>query len=141
LFLEVLPPGVTRVADLGSGAGIPGIPLKIVKPTLHMALIEARQRRASFLKTVLRELTLGDVEVVEQRVPGSTGRPRTLFDAVVARCAGDPISVAEAGLGLVRKGGNVIIAASPTPRPGQPGRWVEVRGRHFLVVSEGICCT
>lgn len=137
LFLEVLPPGVSRIADLGSGAGIPGIPLKIVHPRLKVVLIEARQRRASFLKTVVRDLALQEVGVVDQRVPGIAGWPQGGFDAVVARCAGDPRSVAEVGLSLVRAGGSVVIAASPSPRPGQPGRWIEVRGRHFLVVSEG----
>ncbi|HXG04998.1 MAG TPA: 16S rRNA (guanine(527)-N(7))-methyltransferase RsmG [Candidatus Binatia bacterium] len=137
LFVELLPRDAGRIADLGSGAGIPGVPLKIVLPELHVALVESRRKRASFLRTVAREMGLRDVEVVNERIPGVVGWPDRPFDAVVARCAGDPAAIARAGVGLVRPGGPVIIAASPTPRPGQPGRWVQVRGRSFLVVSVG----
>ena len=55
------------VADLGSGGGIPGIPLQIVAPRPRLVLIEARQRRAVFLRHVVRSLALDGVEVVEGR--------------------------------------------------------------------------
>jgi 16S rRNA (guanine527-N7)-methyltransferase len=135
LFLELLSGDTARIADLGSGAGIPGVPLKIVWPDLHVALVESRSRRASFLRTVVRELGLSDVEVVNERLPGVVGWPDRLFDAVVARCAGDQKFIARAGLSLTRPGGMVIIAAGPKPRPGEPGRRIRVRDRHFLVVA------
>src|SRR5918992_1358518 len=58
LFLRILPPDIRSVMDLGAGAGIPGIPLKIVCSELHVTLLEARRRRAFFLSTVVRELGL-----------------------------------------------------------------------------------
>src|SRR5215208_2420874 len=67
-FLELMPSGVSRVADVGSGAGVPGIPMAIVRPDVTFSLIEARERRASFLSTVVRELELAHVEVVARRL-------------------------------------------------------------------------
>ena len=58
LFLKVLPDTVRSLMDLGSGAGIPGVPLKIVRRHLQVTLLEARERRVSFLSTVVRELGL-----------------------------------------------------------------------------------
>src|SRR5688572_4764254 len=48
LFLQVLPAELESLADVGSGAGFPGIPIKIVRPDLRVTLIESRQRRVSF---------------------------------------------------------------------------------------------
>ena len=55
MFLRALPAGVKSIADLGSGAGVPGIPIKIVNPEIKVTLIESRERRASFLSAAVRE--------------------------------------------------------------------------------------
>lgn len=55
------------IADLGSGAGFPGLPLAIVNPDRNFVLVESRQRRASFLGEVRRTLQLKNVQIVEQR--------------------------------------------------------------------------
>src|SRR6202048_3002534 len=62
---ELLEPG-DRVADIGSGAGLPGLPLAIAKPGLRIVLIESLLRRTEFLRTAVAELGL-DVEVVRGR--------------------------------------------------------------------------
>src|SRR5207244_11410553 len=68
VFLHVIPPTVKCLVDIGSGAGLPGLPIKIVRPDIRMLLVESRQRRASFLKTAVRELELVDVEILSERV-------------------------------------------------------------------------
>jgi 16S rRNA (guanine(527)-N(7))-methyltransferase RsmG len=55
------------VADLGTGAGLPGVPLAITSPERRFVLVEIRRRRANFLKEVRRALQLANVEVLEQR--------------------------------------------------------------------------
>ena len=65
LFLRVLPTPLHSLLDLGSGAGLPGIPLKIVRGDLELVLVESRRRRASFLSTVVRELALANVRVID----------------------------------------------------------------------------
>lgn len=111
-FLEALPVGATTIADLGSGAGVPGIPIAIVRPDLRLSLIEARQRRVSFLATVVRELGLAHAEVVAGRAEGLGAEHIARFDAVVMRCAGPIDAVLGGAFRLVRAGGVVVVAAS-----------------------------
>jgi 16S rRNA (guanine527-N7)-methyltransferase len=78
---ELLPPGTT-VADVGSGAGLPGIPLALLRPDLRVTLVEPLLRRATFLTQAVEELGIGDrVTVVRARAEEHEGR----YDAVVSR--------------------------------------------------------
>jgi len=72
-----------RIADAGSGAGLPGIPLAIACPDWRVALAEASQKKAAFLRQAVIELRLGNVEVHEGRV--EAWRPQPLFDVVISR--------------------------------------------------------
>ena len=73
----------TRVADVGSGAGLPGIPLAIVEPERQFTLIESRAKRAAFLRHAKAELALENVDVIEARVEDL--RDAAPFDTVLAR--------------------------------------------------------
>ncbi|MBW1998814.1 MAG: 16S rRNA (guanine(527)-N(7))-methyltransferase RsmG [Deltaproteobacteria bacterium] len=83
LFLDsiipapLLPAGAT-VLDIGAGAGFPGLPLKICRPDLRVALVESRQKKANFLRHIVRLLGLKDIEVVHGRV-GSRGSAQGLL--------------------------------------------------------------
>src|ERR1043166_2359698 len=128
LFLEVLPRTVVSIADVGSGAGLPGIPIKIVRPELQVALIESRAKRASFLSAAVRELGLRDTEIVTARAEDfAAERPRA-FDAVVMRCAGDFEELARVAGALVAPGGMIVASGPPTPKTLVLGEWVEVSG-------------
>ena len=72
-----------RLADAGSGAGLPGIPLAIARPDWQVALAEASQKKCAFLRQAVIELSLSNVEVHEGRV--ETWRPQPLFDVVISR--------------------------------------------------------
>jgi 16S rRNA (guanine527-N7)-methyltransferase len=72
-----------RLADAGSGAGLPGIPLAIARPRWHVALAESSQKKAAFLRQASIELALDNVEVHEGRV--EAWRPQPLFDLVISR--------------------------------------------------------
>jgi 16S rRNA (guanine527-N7)-methyltransferase len=126
LFLRVLPREAISVADLGSGAGFPGIPIKIVKAELDMALIEARERRVSFLNAVIRETNLSGTRVFSGRAEdlSLTG----LFEAVLMRCAGSIDRVLQSAKNLVVPGGRVIVAGPPAVHDIGPGEWLEVEG-------------
>jgi len=60
-------PSAPRVLDIGSGAGFPGLPLKIWAPEIHLTLIESNHKKATFLREVIRALTLTDVDVFPGR--------------------------------------------------------------------------
>lgn len=128
LFLRVLPRDMRSLADVGSGAGLPGIPIKIVRPELRVALIESRAKRASFLSAAVRELALGETQVVAQRVEDYARESSRTFDAVVMRCAGDFGALARASAGLVRAGGAIIASGPPRKQPLGLGEWVEIAG-------------
>jgi len=113
-FLEALPQDARTVGDLGSGAGLPGIPIAIVRPDLRLTLIEARQRRASFLSTVVRELGLDHVTVVAARAETLGDDIVGRLDSVVMRCAGRIDDVLGVALRLVRPGGRVIVGSGPS---------------------------
>jgi 16S rRNA (guanine527-N7)-methyltransferase len=72
-----------RVADAGSGAGLPGIPLAIARPRWQITLAEASQKKAAFLRQAAIELALDNVTVHEGRV--EAWRPQPLFDLVISR--------------------------------------------------------
>lgn len=126
LFLKVVPRGARRVMDLGSGAGVPGVPLRIVSDQLEMTLVESRRRRASFLRAVVRELELKGTDVVPERAEQLAGRLAGTFDAVVARCAGDAGRTLRLALEFVRPGGVAVVAGPPAEARLAIGSWVTV---------------
>ncbi len=72
-----------RVADIGTGAGFPGLPLAVVNPLRHFALIEATGKKARFVAQTAARIGCTNVEVIHARA--ETYRPLQLFDTVVAR--------------------------------------------------------
>ena len=112
-----------RAADLGSGAGLPGLPLALRFPETAWVLVEASVRRAAFLRAAVADLGLGArVTVVEERaeVVGRAPAYRGSFDLVVARSFGAPAVLAECAAPLLRPGGRAVVSEPPG---GQPQRW------------------
>ncbi|MDH5389262.1 MAG: 16S rRNA (guanine(527)-N(7))-methyltransferase RsmG [Gammaproteobacteria bacterium] len=86
--LVVLPYiGNGLIADVGSGAGLPGIPLALARPETRFVLLDSNGKKTSFLIQAKRLLKLDNVEVVNQRVEDY--RPELYFDAVIARAYAD----------------------------------------------------
>lgn len=140
LFLRVLPAEATSAADIGSGAGFPGIPVRIVRPDMQVTLIESRGRRASFLSEAVRDLGLTGVRVLGGRAESFVDEAASSFDVAVMRCAGDPEALLSIVSRLVVPGGLIILSGPPSPGVLPGVEWMEVPGvrsgrtRHF-----GIC--
>jgi 16S rRNA (guanine527-N7)-methyltransferase len=100
----------TRVVDVGSGGGLPGLPLKIARPELHVSLVEADQAKAAFLVRACAALGLPDVEVLARRAEdvGQDPRYRESFDVAVARALAPMPVLVELCLPLVRVGGRLL---------------------------------
>lgn len=124
MLAEAVPPDTT-VADLGSGAGLPGVVLAIARPDLRITLVEPLERRTTFLAEVVAELGLSYVEVVRGRAEALHGE--RVFDVVTSRALA-PLDrlltwsmplVAPQGVLLAMKGRSLedeIVAAAGTLR-------------------------
>ncbi len=118
------------VVDVGSGGGLPGIPLKIARPELELTLIEADQDKAAFLVHACAALDLGRVEVVARRAEeaGHDPRLREAFDVAVARALAPMPVLAELCLGLVRVGGRLLAQKTESEDPAAAGHAIAVMG-------------
>ncbi|MBA4372941.1 MAG: 16S rRNA (guanine(527)-N(7))-methyltransferase RsmG [Thermodesulfovibrio sp.] len=82
LFCKVLPDDLQSLADIGSGAGFPGIPIKIMRPDLRVMLFEPTQKKALFLRHICHTLGLQDIQVIDKRAEDVSG---ITVDALVTR--------------------------------------------------------
>ena len=99
-----------NLADIGSGAGFPGIPVKVIFPALDVVLIESRRKRVNFLKTVFRSMGLEKIKCVHGRVedfPEFIG----LYDFVILRHVLQPSLSLSLGAGLLKARGRLILQA------------------------------
>ena len=112
-FLAAVPPEARKIIDVGSGAGVPGIPIAIVRPEVAFTLVEPRRRRVSFLATAIRELELRNTEVVESRVEALIGTHAGQFDVAVMRCTGDLDDLLPAVFPLLAAKGVVVASGRP----------------------------
>lgn len=105
---EVLPEG-ERIADIGSGAGLPGIPLAISRPDLSLTLIEPLLRRSTFLTEVVEDLELKNVVVVRGRAEDRhVLDDHSGFDSVVSRAVASLDKLARWSFPLLRPGGRMV---------------------------------
>jgi 16S rRNA (guanine527-N7)-methyltransferase len=127
------------VADVGSGAGFPGIPLKLWAPGIQLTLIESNQKKAVFLREIVRSLTLTDVNIQSAR---AETLPPASFDLVTLRAAERFTVVLPIAAALVRASGRLalLIGSAQVDRARSllPGRgWaapVPIPGSHSRVL-------
>lgn len=98
-----------RVADLGSGAGFPGIPLAIVRPDATFVLVESRRKKANFLREALRRADIANADVAESRAESVAGE----FDMVVSRAVWPLQHFLDVAERLLRPEGTAIAMKGP----------------------------
>lgn len=103
-------PDRARLLDIGSGGGFPGIPLKILKPSLSGLLIDGVRKKVNFLKHVLRTLSLENIEALQIRAENLLKDPERAnsFDVIISRALSDLEPFVKSALPLLAKQGTII---------------------------------
>jgi 16S rRNA (guanine527-N7)-methyltransferase len=112
--LSVVRVDASAVADLGSGAGLPGVVVAILRPGARITLVESRRRKAAFLRRVVRRLALENVEVLEERIEQLAGD--RLFDLSLARAVGSIEATLGSCLRTIGPGGRLVLFKGPAWR-------------------------
>ncbi|OGO40285.1 MAG: 16S rRNA (guanine(527)-N(7))-methyltransferase [Chloroflexi bacterium RBG_16_57_8] len=121
-----------RVIDVGTGAGMPGIPLKILLPEIRLTLLEATEKKAAFLRHVIGKLGLDDVEVVSGRAEDVAHKTehREKYDLVLSRAVAALPTLVELTLPFCAVGGMFVAQkqAEAKPEVEQAARAVDIMG-------------
>ena len=122
--------GAESVVDVGSGGGLPGLPLKIALPQLAVTLVEADTRKAAFLIDACARLGLGDVSVVARRAEDAAHEPalRESFDVAVARALAPMPVLVELCLPFVRVGGRLLAQKTRSEDVSTASRAIQTLG-------------
>ena len=107
--------GIDTVIDIGSGGGLPAIPLAVAMPEVRFTLLEANDRKCAFLEHVAGTLGLANVTVAPGRAEELGHQPelREQFDRAISRAAARPEVLLELALPFVRTGGDLVAQVSP----------------------------
>lgn len=100
---------IRSLCDMGSGAGFPGIPVKIAFPHIDLTLIDSLGKRVRFLDLLVDHLGLSNVEVVSGRIETEAKERQNAFDLVTARALGHTALISEMGLPMVKVRGSLVI--------------------------------
>lgn len=156
LSLSPLVRNAQTLIDIGSGAGFPGIPLKIALPDLRVMLVETTGKKVAFLKQIIATLNLRDITAIQSRAEdlGRDPQYREQFDVASARAVADLAILSEYALPFVRVGGIFIaqkgVSVDEEVRRAEPALKVlggrvreivpvhlpELEPRHLLVIEK-----
>ena len=100
----------SKIVDVGTGAGFPGIPLSIMNPTLKITLVDSLNKRLLFLQEVVNKLNLKNIEIVHARAEefGQNKKYRESFDVATSRAVANLSTLSEYLIPLVKVGGKII---------------------------------
>ena len=130
----------SKLVDVGTGAGFPGIPLSIMNPTLQITLVDSLNKRLIFLQEVVNKLKLENIEIVHARAEefGQNKKYREQFDISTSRAVANLSTLSEYLIPLVRVGGKVISmkAAEAKQELNEAKRAIEVLGGTVEKVDE-----
>jgi 16S rRNA (guanine527-N7)-methyltransferase len=124
---RLLPAGQFRAADIGSGAGFPGLALKVALPDIVLTLIEPAHKKAAFLKEAARLMALKGVSVLESRAEAMGPGYENSFDILFSRAFKAPADLLPLAGALLRPGGSVALSLGPGTETRVPAGWEVLR--------------
>jgi len=115
LYLKVIPDGEVRIADIGSGAGFPGIPIKIIRPEIEIYLVEPSRKKSAFLRHIISRIGLKEIEVIEKGIEQIKVKKELpeLVDVAVTRALFNIKDFLKKASHIVRRDGIFILNKGP----------------------------
>ena len=104
---------VLKIADAGTGAGFPGIPIKIIKPELDMTLIESSRKKSVFLRHIIRILKLNGISVLNNRIESLGKRYEKTYDVIVSRATFKIKDFLKKTCPYVKENGWLVLSKGP----------------------------
>ena len=137
MILKHIERDATRLVDIGTGGGLPGIPLHIARPNLRVSLIESARMKALFLNEVVRSMSLDQVEVVHDRAESFATR-RGTFDVATSRAVASLDRVWELAEPLLKPQGTLISLKGPGEAEGELGALGIEFSEHLIQMEDRI---
>lgn len=128
-----------KIIDVGTGAGFPGLPLKIFRPDLNVTLMDSLNKRINFLNEVISSLNLSGVEAIHSRAEemGRDKKHREKYDICVSRAVANLASLTELCMPFVKKGGYFISLKGPKAKEEleDAKKAIELLGGEFVEIK------
>lgn len=102
-----------KLLDMGSGAGFPGIPIKVARPEIAVSLVESIGKKAAFLRHCIRSLKIAEIEVMDMRLEELSASSYASYDIVTARAFAGMSSAVAAGAVFLKPGGRMVLSRGP----------------------------
>jgi 16S rRNA (guanine527-N7)-methyltransferase len=108
-------PDAARILDIGSGAGFPGLPLKIIRPASHLTLIDSSRKKINFLQHVIRQIGIDQARALQTRIENFSGLgPEALpFDFIVSRAFAKAAPLVRLAMPYIEKAGVLLLWKGP----------------------------
>jgi len=124
----------SRLLDVGSGAGFPGIPLKVMMPSLNVTLVDATRKKVGFLNHVIRQLHLSHITAIHSRVENLQQEWEGIFDIIVCRAFSSLTDFAEKSMPLLTPDG-LLLAFKGRELGSDMDQVSKQNGRKVLLVA------
>ena len=108
-----VPASALRLLDMGSGAGFPAVPIKIAHPEFVVTMVESVNKKASFLRHIIRMLKLTEIVVVDKRTDELSPSHHRTYDVVTARAFADMKAAISEGAPFLKPGGLMVLSRGP----------------------------
>jgi 16S rRNA (guanine527-N7)-methyltransferase len=108
-------PNAARILDIGSGAGFPGLPLKIMRPDVDVTLIDSSRKKTSFMQHVIRQIGIDHARALQTRIEDFSGNDSEAlaFDVIVSRAFTKAAALVRLAMPFIEKAGVLLIWKGP----------------------------
>lgn len=113
LYLKAVPAKALKIADVGTGAGFPGIPMKVMRPQIDLTLIESSRKKSAFLRHIIRILKLNRTSVLNRRIENLGEHYAKTYDAIVSRATFKMGDFLASACPYIKENGILVLSKGP----------------------------